>query len=99
MVVVIKCSAGEDIGDEFQECGFSGTSLSNKKDGARRFRPVLRFLDYPHLKRLYVARRYDQDVIQQSVLVTYLIVESSSSGAFSAGLWVEKSSALEGTSE
>jgi len=40
-VVVINVVAGKDIGDEFQDRGFSNTSLSNKKNGVRRFRPAL----------------------------------------------------------
>ena len=40
-VAVINVVASKDIGDEFQDRGFSDTGLSNKKDSVRRFRLVL----------------------------------------------------------
>ena len=40
-VVVMNVVAGKDIGDVFQDRGFSDTSLSNKKDSVWRFHLVL----------------------------------------------------------
>ena len=54
--VVINIVANEDIGEEFQDCGFADTSLSNENDAVRCSNLVLRCLDDPLLKRLYVTR-------------------------------------------
>jgi hypothetical protein len=47
--VAISIVADEDIGEEFQDCGFADTSLSNQKDGITCFNLVLRCLDDPLL--------------------------------------------------
>ena len=57
-VAVINDIAGKDIGDEFQERGFSNTSLSNEKDGVWPIRPVFRCFNDPPPERLYVTRKY-----------------------------------------
>ena len=56
--VVINIAADEDIGEEFHECGFADTSLSNQEDGIICLNLVLRCLDDPLLERLYVTRKY-----------------------------------------
>ena len=40
-VVMTNVVAGQDIGDELQDGGFSDTGLSNKKDGVGRSRLIL----------------------------------------------------------
>ena len=55
-VVVINIVADEGIGEEFQDCGFADTSLSNQKDVVRCSNFVLRCLDDPLLERPYVTR-------------------------------------------
>ena len=66
-VVVISIVADKDIGEEFHECRFANTSLSNQKDGAIRWNFVLQCLDDPLLERFYVtrnmARRNALDVV------------------------------------
>jgi len=34
-LIAIKVFAGKDVVEEFYECGLSGTSLANKKNGVR----------------------------------------------------------------
>jgi len=86
-VIVINVVASKDIGDEFQDRGFSDTSLSNKKNSVWRFRPVL---DNPVLKRLGVAGKDDQKYCVANAVVTYFIgwvlSSSSSSKVFSGEL-------------
>ena len=55
-IVAISIVTDEDIGEEFQDCGFADTSLSNQKDSVIRFNLVLRRPDDPLLERLYVTR-------------------------------------------
>jgi len=57
-VVAIYIVADKDIGEEFQDCGFADTSLSNQKDGVVCLNLVLRCLDDPLFERLYVTRKY-----------------------------------------
>ena len=57
-VVAINSVACKDIGEEFHECGFPDTSLSNQKDSVLRLNIVLRCRDDPSLERLYVTRNY-----------------------------------------
>ena len=54
-VVVIAPVGDKDIGNEFQDRGLPGTSLSNEKDGVWCFRLIRRTLDDPLLDRLYVT--------------------------------------------
>ena len=61
IAVVINIIADEDIGEEFQECRFADTSLSNQKDGIICLNLVLRCLDDPLPERLYVTRKYGQE--------------------------------------
>ena len=56
--VAINIIGDENIGEEFQECGFADTSLSNQKNRVIRLNLVLRRLDDPLPERLYVARKY-----------------------------------------
>jgi hypothetical protein len=56
--VAINIVADKDIREEFQDCGFTGTSLSSQKDGVIRLNIVLRYLDDRSLERLYVTRNY-----------------------------------------
>ena len=53
---MINIVSGKDIGDKFQDRRLSDASLSNKKDRVRRVRLVLRRLDDPMPKRLYIAK-------------------------------------------
>ena len=73
-VVVINSVADKDIGEEFQECGFADTSLSNQKNRVIRLNLVLRRLDDPLLERLYIARKCGQNRSTAIDIVTYLIV-------------------------
>jgi len=66
--------ANEDIGEEFQECRLSDTSLPNKEDGIGRLNLVLRCPDDPLLEKPYVARNYGQTWCIKVAVVTYLIV-------------------------
>jgi len=75
-VVMINIVSGKDIGDEFQDGGFSDTSLSNKKDGVGRSRLILRYLDGPLLEGLNVAGKDGQGYRVENVVATYLIVSS-----------------------
>ena len=56
VVVVINVFAVKDVGEEFQECRLSDTSLSKKKDGVWCIRLVRRCVDNSLLETLYVAR-------------------------------------------
>ena len=60
-VITISVVSGENIGEQFQNRGLSNTCLSNNKDGVWRFRFVLRCLDDPLPKRLYVAKKDSQN--------------------------------------
>jgi len=40
-LIARKAFAGKDVVEEFQECGLSGTSLPNKKNGVWRLSVVL----------------------------------------------------------
>jgi len=71
--VMINAVAGKNIGDEFQDGGFSDTSLSNKKDGVGRSRLILRYIDGPLLKGLDVARKDGQSYRVENVVATYLV--------------------------
>ena len=56
-VVVINVFPVKEVGEELQECRLSGTSLSNKKDGAWCISLIL---DEPLLERLYIAINYSK---------------------------------------
>jgi hypothetical protein len=59
-VVLIDAVSSEDVGDEFQDRGFPGTSLSYEKDGVRCLRLVLESLDDSLLEKLYFAEKNGQ---------------------------------------
>jgi hypothetical protein len=59
-IVLIDAVSSEDVGDEFQDRGLPGTSLSHEKDGVRYLRLVLGSLDGSLLERLYVAKEHGQ---------------------------------------
>ena len=73
-VVAINSVADKDIGEEFQECGFADTTLSNQKDGIWCLNLIRRRLNDPLLERLYVARNCGQNRSTAIDIVTYLIV-------------------------
>ena len=60
-VVMIDVVAKKDIGNQFHECRLFGAGLSNEKDSVGRVCLVFQRLDDPMLKRIYVARKYDQN--------------------------------------
>ena len=69
---MINIVADEDIGEEFHECGFADTSLSNQKDGIICLNLVLRCLDDPLLERRYVTKKYGQERCIKDVVTNLL---------------------------
>jgi hypothetical protein len=98
-VVVINAVTDKDIGDKFQDRGFSDTSLPKKKDGIWCFRLVVGCLNDPLFERYYVTMEHGQYYCIKDVVVSYLIVgvsSSSSSSSTALDMWLDGPSPLDG---
>ena len=73
-VVEITPVGDKDIGNQFQDRGLPGTSLSHEKDGVWCFRLIRRTLDDPLLERLCVTGKQGQKWCIKYVVGTHLVV-------------------------